>query len=127
MTDYDFALKDDKTLTTNNWKTTDWIRNNAPEVEGSVTGSNYATITDKPETINSLSQRLIAAGFAGNLEKPAPYPGKEADKALDRIIQRGFQVFRNGDIVIPEGHDLTEEDQSDFDTIKAFYGHSKLV
>lgn len=65
MADYDFSRKGNDALTTNNWKTTDWIRQNIPEACGTVTGSNYATITDKPDAIEAISKKLKAAGFIG--------------------------------------------------------------
>lgn len=81
MADYDFALNEN-TLVTNNWKTTDWIRQNAPEACGTVKGSNYATITDKPDAIKALGKKLKVAGFNGEDKNTKPYSGKPANEAL---------------------------------------------
>lgn len=54
-------------------------------------------------------------------------PGmKEADEAMTRMQDRGYVFFRNGRIVSPNGHAITDEDRADFGLVKAVYRHSLL-
>ncbi len=52
---------------------------------------------------------------------------RKADDALDQLCNRGFTAFRNGKILSPEGYVVTEEDQKDFESVKAVYRHSKFI
>lgn len=66
MKDYDFDCADQgttATITTNNWRTTQWIRDNVPDASGTVTGANYATIVGEPRQMLDIAMALIAAGF----------------------------------------------------------------
>ena len=66
MTDHDFTCTDHgttATIVTNNWTTTQWVRDNVPAAEGQVTGANYATITGEPRFMMEIATGLIDAGF----------------------------------------------------------------
>jgi len=66
MTDYDFACTQAgavATIVTNNWKTTQWIRENVPDAVGTVVGANYATVTGEPRFMLDMAMGLIRAGF----------------------------------------------------------------
>ncbi len=51
----------------------------------------------------------------------------EVEAATSRLQDRGYAFFRNGRVVSPDGHVITDEDRSDFDLVKAVYRHSQLV
>lgn len=66
MTDHDFTCGDHgttATITTNNWKTTQWGRTNVPDAAGYVTGGTYATIVGEPRQMLDIAMALIEAGF----------------------------------------------------------------
>ena len=64
--DYDFSherLGGVATITTNNWATTQWLRDNAGGVGGTVTGENYATATGDAGRVLLVAQAMLDAGF----------------------------------------------------------------
>lgn len=66
MSDNDFVFTDcgsKAAITTNNWTTTQWLRDNVPDIQGTVTGGNYATVNGASEYIRDVAVMLIEAGF----------------------------------------------------------------
>lgn len=66
MVDYDFTCTHAgavATIATNNWKTTQWIRENVPDAVGNVVGANYAAVTGEPRFMLDMALGLIEAGF----------------------------------------------------------------
>lgn len=51
----------------------------------------------------------------------------KADEALERLMQRGFTAFRNGRILIPDDHEVTPEEATDFETARGVYRNLKLI
>jgi len=67
MTDHDFECTDQgttATITTNNWRTTQWLRENVPDAGGQVMGGVYATVVGEPRQMLDVAVALIAAGFS---------------------------------------------------------------
>lgn len=66
MTDKDFEYVEHgatATITTNNWRTTQWLRENAPDVGGQVVGGVYATIVGEPRRMIEIAMALLDAGL----------------------------------------------------------------
>lgn len=67
-----FVSGEKAVLSTHRWTATQWLRERAPRLLGSVVGAKYATVTGSAEALTRIATQMETAG----LTRPAPTRGK---------------------------------------------------